>query len=89
MLADARQRGQQLGQWFAVPFSVAVGSFLWSSQLGFVFLTLFFVYLGLIGLPRIRKMQRRTKQLLCDTAWARSQGYRPERLQFMTFPWSK
>lgn len=88
MIEDARQRGQQLGQWFAVPFTVAVGSFMWSSHIGFLLLILFFIYLG-FSLPRMRKMQWRTKQLLCETAWARTQGYRPERLRLMTLPWSR
>jgi hypothetical protein len=89
VLNDAGERGKQLGQWIAVPFGVAVGSFMWSWQVGSALVLLFVVYMAVSGIPRIRCMRRKTKQLLCETAWARSRGYRPEKLRFMSFPRTK
>jgi hypothetical protein len=89
MLDDARQRGYQLGQWICVPFGLVVASFAWSCQVGLVLLVLFLVYLRASGLPRMQAMRKRTKELLCETAWARSRGYTPERLRLIAFPWSK
>jgi len=63
VLDDARQRGQQLGQWIGVPFGFVVASFVWSWQVGLVLLVLFMVYLRASGLPRIHAMRRRTKEL--------------------------
>ena len=89
VLDDARERGRQLGQWIAVPFGVAVGSFMLSWRVGSVLVLLFVVYMAVSGIPWMQRMRRKTKQLLCETGWARSRGYRPESLRFMSFPWTK
>jgi hypothetical protein len=89
VLEDGRQRGEQLGRWIAISFGLVAASFLWSWQVGLVVLFLFMVYLSVLGLARIRAMRRRTKELLCETAWARSRGYTPERLRLTMFSWSK
>ncbi len=86
---DARWRGQQIGQRLAVPSGVVAGSFGWSWQLGIVLLALFIVYFAVSGLPRFRAMRRRSIELLCETEWARRQGYSPDRLSLLTFPWSR
>ena len=89
LLADARWRGQQIGQRLAVPSGVVAGSFGWSWQLGIVLLALFIVYCAVSGLPRLRAMRRRSIELLCEIEWARMQGYSPDRVCLMTFPWSR
>ncbi|MFO0783057.1 MAG: hypothetical protein U0636_05190 [Phycisphaerales bacterium] len=87
LMTDARQRGADVGQWFAMPFGVSVSSWLWSWQVGVVLSALFVIYLAIIGFPRIRAMRRRSLELLCQTDWARSRGYTPEHLRLMAFPW--
>ncbi len=89
VLDDARQRGQQLAQRIAVPLSIAVGSFMWSWHTGLVLLVLFVLYMGFSGLPLLQAMRTRSKELLCETAWARSRGYTPEGLRLMTPPWER
>lgn len=88
VLGDASRWGRQLGKWIAIPIGFVGASFIWSWQVGSALLVVFTVYLAALGLPRMRAMHRRTKELLCETAWARSQGYSPERLRLTTFPWS-
>ena len=39
--------------------------------------------------PEMRYMRHRSKELLCNTEFARSQGYEPEHLRTFAFPWSK
>ena len=87
LLDGARQRGREIGQWIAVPLGIAVSSFMWSWRLGLLLLALFAVYFAVSGLARLRAMRRRTMELLCETEWARSRGYTPNRLRLMTFPW--
>jgi hypothetical protein len=88
LIADARQRGTDLGRWIAFPFAVTVGLLFWSWQVGLVLLPLFIIYFAISGFPRIQTMRRRSMGLLCETEWARSRGYTPERLRLMSFPWS-
>jgi len=88
LIADARQRGTDIGRWIAIPFGLTVGLLYWSWQVGLVLLALFIIYFAVSGYPRIRGMRRRSMALLCETEWARSRGYAPERLRLMTFPWS-
>jgi len=87
LLDDARQRGRQIGQWIAVPFGIAFGSLVWSRRVGLLLLALFALYFACSGLPRLRAMRRRTSELLCQTEWALSRGYTPERLRLTTIPW--
>jgi len=89
LLADARHRGKQLGQWIAAPSSVAAVSFMWSWSLGLVALVLLMGYISTFGLVRIRVMRNKTKNLLCDTAWARKHGYTPTSLRLMSPPWAQ
>ncbi len=90
LLDDARQRGLQIGSWTAVPFGIVCALSAWlPRRLGLVLLPSFAVYFAVWGLPRLRAMRRRTTELLCQTEWARSQGYIPDRLRLMTFPWSR
>lgn len=88
LIADARQRGSDIGLRIAGPFGVTAGLLVWSWQVGLVFLALFAIYFAISGYPRLRAMRRRSMELLCETEWARSRGYKPERLRLMTFPWS-
>ena len=88
LIADARQRGTDIGRWFAIPFGVTVGLLYWSWQVGLFLLALFIIYFAFSGYPRLRAMRRRSMVLLCETEWARSRGYAPERLRVMSFPWS-
>ncbi|KPJ76590.1 MAG: hypothetical protein AMJ54_11285 [Deltaproteobacteria bacterium SG8_13] len=88
VLDDARNSDKLLGQWIAVPFGVAVGSFMWSWQVGSALVLLFVVYMAVSGILRMQRTGRKTKQL-CETGWARSSGFRPERLRFLSFPRTK
>jgi hypothetical protein len=89
LIDDARARGTDLGQWLAFPLTFALISFAFSWRLGTALLVLYALYVLLIGLPRLRATWRRSRDLLCDTGWARSQGYTADRLNLMAFPWSK
>ncbi|PYJ59685.1 MAG: hypothetical protein DME24_12085 [Verrucomicrobia bacterium] len=89
LIADARQRGADIGRWIAAPFGLTAGLLVWWWQLGLVLLAIFVVYFMFSGLPRIRAMRRRSMALLCETEWARTRGCAPERLRLMTFPWTR
>jgi hypothetical protein len=52
-------------------------------------LALVIIYLAISDSPRRQAMRRRSLELLCETRWARSQGYTPERLKLMSFPWRR
>jgi MFS family permease len=74
------------------PFLAVIGVFVpgyddWRFNL--VLLALYAVYFAVFCLPRLKAVRRRTKELLCETEWARSQGYTPERLRLLKFPWQK
>ena len=89
LMEDARERGRQIGEWFAVPVAIVVVLLLWSWRLGLALVALFVVYFVLWALPRFRAMRRRTIEILCATEWARTQNYTPTRVRLLTFPWSK
>ena len=88
LMEDARERGRQIGYWFAFPLAF-VAIFLASSwRLGLALAALFVVYFVLWGLPRFRAMRRHSVELLCETEWARTRNYTPTNVKLMTFPWS-
>jgi hypothetical protein len=89
LLHDARQRGQQIFLWLAAPLSFVIALCLESWRFGRLVIPLFVVYFAVWGLPHFRSMRRRTLDLLCQTEWARSQGYKTDRLRLMTLPWSR
>jgi hypothetical protein len=86
LVADARQRGRDIGRWINFPFGIAVGFIVFSWQLGVGLLAVFAIYFAVSGWPRLRAMRRRSMELLCETEWARSRGYTPDRLRLMKFP---
>src|SRR5712691_10423337 len=88
LLDDARQRGRQIGRWIAVPIGIVAAFSVESWRLGLLLLPLLAIYLAVWGLPRLRAMQRRTKELLCETEWARSRGHTAGHLRLTAFPWS-
>src|SRR3972149_4893439 len=72
VIEDARGRGAEIGRWIAIPFGVVGGAFVLCWRLGAVLAAVFVVYFAFIGLPRLRRMRRRTVELLCETERARS-----------------
>src|SRR5882724_9426084 len=91
LMEGARERGRLIGQWFAVPLAI-VGVLLllfWSWRSALALGALFVVYFVVLVLPRFQAMRRQSIELLCETEWARSQNYTPNRVRLMTFPWSK
>jgi hypothetical protein len=86
IIADARQRGADIGRWIAVPFGVACGFIVFAWQLGVALLAVFAIYFAVSGWSRLRAMRRRSMELLCETEWACGRGYTPERLRLMRFP---
>ena len=89
LIADARKCGTEIGLWIATPFAVTASVLLWSWPVGLVLLALFIIYCAVSGYPRIRAMRQRSTTLLCETEWARSRGYTPDRLKLTIFPWSR
>jgi hypothetical protein len=89
LMEDARERGQLIGKWFAVPIAIVSVSFFWSWRAGLAIVAMFVVYFVLWVLPRFRKMRHRTIELLCATEWAHTHNYTSTRVRLMTFPWSK
>ena len=85
---QARDNGARLGNRFAFPAVLTGMSFAYSSRVGSVLLVFCAIYFLVVGLPTLRKMRDRTRQLLCDTAWAQSHGYTSEKLRLMVFPWN-
>jgi hypothetical protein len=89
LMEDARERGQLIGKWFAVPIAIVSVSLFWSWRLGLAIVAVFVVYFVLWVVPRFRAMRHRTIELLCATEWAHTHNYTPTRVRLMTFPWSK
>ena len=89
LVADARQRGTDIAREIVGPFGVSFGLLFWSWQVGSVVLAVLGICFAISAFPRVRAMRRQSMELLCETDWARSQGYKPERLRLMTFPWTE
>jgi len=89
LIEDARERGQKIDRWFAVPLAFVIAILFWSWRLGLALVALFIVYFVIWVLPGFRAMRRRSIELLCATEWARIHNYTPTRLRLMAFPWSK
>ena len=89
------QRNGKMAVWIAapsvVPFLAIINLYrgFGSWRLNLAFLALYAVYVAVFCLPRLKAARRRTREFLCETEWARSQGYTPERLRLMKFPWQK
>jgi len=86
LMAQAHQNGSEIGLWIATPGSMAGVSFVASWQLGVAALALYAIYIVVSGWPRLRAMRRRSRELLCETEWARGRGYTPERLRWWKLP---
>jgi len=89
LIEDARERGRQIGYWFAFPLAFVAAFLVTSWPLGLALSALFVVYFVLWGLPRFRAMWAHSVELLCETEWARTRNYAPTNIKLMTFPWSK
>ena len=81
--------GRDSGWRFAVPFGLVVMSFTYSRTLGVVLLVSFITYCATVGQRRIRAHQRRARELLCATGYARERGYTPDSLRMYALPWSR
>ena len=89
LVDDARERGRLIGQWVALPLVIIVLVVWQSWRLGLLLVIAFAGYFVLWILPQFRAMQRRSKEMLCETEWGRSQNYKATHLRLMRFPWSK
>ena len=89
IIAHARERGTDIWRWIVALFGSIAAMLVWSWQVGLLLLPLVIIYFAASGLPRLRAMRRRSKELLCETEWGRSRGYTPERLRLMTLPWTR
>jgi len=85
---NGRRHGRALAGVIVLPIGLVSISFLWSARVGFVSVMLFALYLGVVALPRMRAMRRRSHELICESEWARQRGYTPATLRFFAFPWS-
>ena len=72
----------------AIPAGLIAGSFAFSLVIGLSLSALFVLYFFMFERGRIRTHQAFVRELLCATAYGRAQGYRPENLPLLSFPWA-
>ena len=78
----ASARGAAYGFWSAVTFAVPLAIAFTSRSLGTTVIAAVLVTVHLIRIPIWQKKQ---KQFLCSTAWARERGITPDRLRLFAF----
>ena len=72
-----------------MPCALVVLSFYYSQPVGFVLLVPFIIYCLTVERQRIRAHQKRVREFLAGTDFAREQGHRPDALRMFAFPWSR
>jgi hypothetical protein len=82
------QLGRKIGTLLSLPLVLVVCSFLYSIRLFFVLFGLFIVYAFVMEWRLIRGLQRRARQTLCATEYAKARGYHPDTLRMFDFHWS-
>jgi hypothetical protein len=94
LVQNAYQRGMHVACWICIPFGLATALLLalwhpgWQLQT-LAILGLYIVFYVFFELLRGPALRRRTRELLCETQWARAQGYTPDGLRLMSLPWSR
>src|ERR1039458_7575320 len=87
LVTNARHRGAEIGGSMAtMSFAIAAVFLFLSWQLFswwtfLVGLALISIYFAIADAPRRQAMRRRSLELLCETEWAQSEGYTPDRLK--------
>jgi hypothetical protein len=89
LLVLAAQYGRDSGWRFAVPFALVLISFPYSRLVGLVLLVCFITYCATLAQQRVRAHQRRVREFLCATGYARERGYTPDSLRMFALPWSR
>ena len=89
LTADSRRQHWELGLGMGGPIVVMTVLLVWSPQVGLLFLLPCSLYFVFVAVPRLRAMSRNNLELLCDTEWARSQGYRPDSFELTPFHWPR
>lgn len=87
----ARRDGRQSGFQIAIIFILIAISFSFGHPLtiGLILSGLFILYVLIFERRRIRAHQKRVREMLCATEYARSRGYQPDTLRMFAFPWNK
>jgi uncharacterized membrane protein len=80
--AQVAERGGGYGFWVVATFALPLAFALTSRSSVAIIIAAVLVSIHIVAIPF---WQRRQKQFLCSTAWAREQGYTPERLRLFGF----
>jgi hypothetical protein len=77
LASHGAQSGRKIGIRFSLPLGIVACSFLYSIRVFFVLLGLFTVYAFITEWRIIRGLQRRVRQTLCATEYAKARRYHP------------
>jgi hypothetical protein len=89
LLSLARGYGQETAWRFALPFGLVAFAFFSSRPVGFALLAPFVIYCLTVERARIRAHQRRVREFLAGTQYAREHGFQSGALRLFAFPWSR
>ncbi len=92
LIINARLSGYEIGNWVVGPMIGLIASAFLSFAAPFPYLLLFAACAWCVyahSIPRMRKMRHRVREILCETDFAKQQGYTPSALSLESFPWSK
>lgn len=90
LINNAQLRGCELCVWVVRPVILLMISIFLTYSRPFPFLVfsvLLVWFICLHSIPRLRSMRKQVKELLCDTDFAKLQGYTPSNLKLESFPW--
>jgi len=80
--AEVSQRGGGYGLWVAATFALPLAFALTYRSLVAIVIASILVTVHIVCIPIWQKCQKR---FLCSTAWAREQGFTPERIRMFAF----
>jgi len=80
--AEVSQRGGGYGLWVAATFALRLAFALTYRSLVAIVIASILVTVHIVCIPIWQKCQKR---FLCSTAWAREQGFTPERIRMFAF----
>lgn len=92
LITNARLTGYEIGNWVISPMIGLIASAFLSFAAPFPFILLFIACTWCVyahGIPRMRNMRHRVREILCETNYAKQKGYTPSALSLESLPWSR
>lgn len=85
LVQRSRDFGFKMGAWVALPISSAGAYMIIADNGGSIAFALFPCAVILVSAAFVPRQQKKQKELLCSTAWAKEQGIEPDRLKVFSF----